>query len=247
MITSIKIDDIVYGINATAVNGHQVELTGVSSNTDTLPTTAQTKKYVDDKIYDLTSGSIADLRDETNDLYSITDDLQTQISDNKDEFQSMIEDEATARSTGDTNTLTSAKAYTDEAVSAKLLTMWPIGSVYIAANNNVSPAVLVGGTWEQINDRVLVSAGTRFLCGTTGGSWYHTITIKEMPSHQHMVRLRRIDGVQGTEGPNGVIDGNGCWNYWTVDNAGNSEFTGGGESMEIVPPYLAVYMWKRIA
>ena len=117
-ISAVKIENTQYGINASTVDGHTVEVTGISSNTTTLPTTAQVKSYIDTQITNLKDGRITDLEDETSDLYSITDDLQTQITDNKDELKSMIEDESTVRSTGDTNTLTSAKAYTDEMVSS---------------------------------------------------------------------------------------------------------------------------------
>ena len=47
--------------------------------------------------------------------------------------------------------------------------IYPIGSVYISVNN-VSPATLFGGTWEQIKDKFLLSAGDTYANGSTGGS-----------------------------------------------------------------------------
>ena len=36
--------------------------------------------------------------------------------------------------------------------------------------NNVNPSTLFGGTWQQIEDRFLLSAGSSYIAGNTGGS-----------------------------------------------------------------------------
>lgn len=36
--------------------------------------------------------------------------------------------------------------------------------------NNTSPATLFGGTWVQLKDRFLLSAGDTYTAGNTGGS-----------------------------------------------------------------------------
>lgn len=102
---------------------------------------------------------------------------------------------------------------------------------------------------------------------TTAG---HTLTITEMPKHEH----RSMKWGNGTEyyfGVNGSSPGSdGWWNFtYTGGGAGSSEpnfYTnkvgGGGShshgntgsttpgntgSSSNLPPYLAVYMWKRTA
>lgn len=62
--------------------------------------------------------------------------------------------------------------------------VYPVGSIYISANN-VNPATLFGGTWEQIKDRFLLATGNTYLNGTTGGEATHILTTEEMPSHAH--------------------------------------------------------------
>lgn len=86
--------------------------------------------------------------------------------------------------------------------------VYPIGSIYMSVNAT-SPASLFGGTWEQIQNRFLLAAGSTYTAGTTGGSaththtiahthtyahthttpatttGSHTLTIAEMPSHEH--------------------------------------------------------------
>ena len=61
--------------------------------------------------------------------------------------------------------------------------IYPIGSIYISANNT-NPHDLFGGTWEQLRDRFLLGCGTKEN-GTVGGEENHTLTVAEMPSHNH--------------------------------------------------------------
>ena len=46
-IKKVQIGENIYDIDAKSVDGHQIEQTGVASNTNTIPTTAQVKAYVD--------------------------------------------------------------------------------------------------------------------------------------------------------------------------------------------------------
>lgn len=134
---------------------------------------------------------------------------------------------------------------------------YPVGSIYISANST-SPAELFGGTWEQIKDRFLLAAGDTYEAGSTGGEAQHTLTVDEMPEHRH---IPYIDG--DTSNPNfrlfmGRDD-------WYIDAVGTSQFrvttdygtyrgfealtnpVGGSKPHNNLPPYLAVYAWKRIA
>ena len=62
--------------------------------------------------------------------------------------------------------------------------VYPVGSIYMSVNNT-SPATLFGGTWEQLKDKFLLSAGNIYTNGNTGGEATHTLTINEMPRHTH--------------------------------------------------------------
>ena len=62
--------------------------------------------------------------------------------------------------------------------------VYPVGSIYMSVNN-VSPATFLGGTWTQIKDRFLLSAGDSYTAGSTGGAATHTLTTAQMPSHTH--------------------------------------------------------------
>ena len=76
--------------------------------------------------------------------------------------------------------------YTSNSLVSDLLNrVYPVGSIYMSAVN-VSPASFLGGTWQAIEQgRMLMAAGSSWQAGTTGGAAYHTLTVAEMPAHDH--------------------------------------------------------------
>lgn len=64
------------------------------------------------------------------------------------------------------------------------LDAYPVGAYYISSEPT-SPATLFGGTWERIQDRMIVAAGSTFTAGTTGGSTTKTLSVQNMPYHNH--------------------------------------------------------------
>lgn len=122
--------------------------------------------------------------------------------------------------------------------------IYPIGSIYMSVNST-SPATIFGGTWEQLEDRFLLAAGSTYAAGSTGGEAAHTLTVTEMPSHRHGL----------TDGPanNAGRAGTGTSHFGTVQmdvvwaSGYQTDATGGDQAHNNMPPYLAVYMWKRTA
>lgn len=125
-----------------------------------------------------------------------------------------------------------------------LLSAYPVGSIYISTVST-SPSTLFGGTWERIKDTFLLAAGSTYAAGATGGEATHTLTVNEMPSHSHY--QKRYWGSSGsanqayTEGAE-----------FTNPNVYGSQIdtthsTGGDQPHNNMPPYLAVYVWKRTA
>jgi hypothetical protein len=101
---------------------------------------------------------------------------------------------------------------------------YPVGSIYMSVNN-INPTNFFGGTWEQIKDRFLLSAGDTYSAGTTGGSPTNT--------HSH---------ARAGDGGNISTVANVSGNYVI----GNKNFVS-SSTISIMPPYLAVYVWKRTA
>jgi hypothetical protein len=116
--------------------------------------------------------------------------------------------------------------------------IYPVGSIYMSLNET-NPSAFFGGTWEQIQDRFLLAAGSTYAAGDTGGEAEHTLTVSEIPSHNHTVYARS------------VYSGTGSYiALCNKDNSSTSYVTsdkGGGKAHNNMPPYLAVYMWQRTA
>ena len=119
--------------------------------------------------------------------------------------------------------------------------IYPIGSIYMSVSN-VSPSTLFGGTWSKIEGRFLLGTSNSYALNTTGGEATHTLTISEMPSHNHTVSYLK----QSAGNDYQFCAGIGAWQTTGVKN-GNIEYTGGGQAHNNMPPYLAVNIWKRTA
>ena len=151
------------------------------------------------------------------------------------------------------------KAYFDEDVeiagtlklSGKTLVdlIYPVGSVYISFNNKADPSVLFGGTWERIRNRFLWAADEYGVMGATGGEESHTLTEAEIAPHKHAMAY----GPDSSEGSTGFSYGiaagsatNSAGGRGYESNLGTFS-AGGGQPHNNMPPYLAVYTWKRTA
>ena len=118
---------------------------------------------------------------------------------------------------------------------------YPVGAIYLSVTN-VNPATLFGGTWEAIGGRFLLGANSTYAAGSTGGESAHKLTTSEMPRHNHTLDNYNVSAGNTTA-------------YMTVQAQakvgynGNVQtlYTGGDGSHNNMPPYLAVYMWKRTA
>lgn len=135
--------------------------------------------------------------------------------------------------------------------------IYPIGSIYLSMNST-NPGLLFGGTWEQVEGRFLLGVGsttdetgdTRFYdIGATGGEYSHILTESEMPNHTHDFRYG-----------SGANSGGLVWGLPTnnIEEANTTVFKndtyealimrkGGSQSHNNMPPFLAVFMWKRVS
>ena len=143
-------------------------------------------------------------------------------------------------------------------VNGILELLYPKGAIYISTVAT-NPSVLFGfGVWEQIEDVFLLGAGSAYTAGSTGGESTHTLTVQEMPVHSHTVNAHSHaigldnDTTIGTYGWSLHINQNGnsvTGAQKTVTSGTSSPNTntiGGGVAHNNMPPYLTVYMWKRI-
>ena len=120
--------------------------------------------------------------------------------------------------------------------------VYPVGSIYMSINN-VSPATLFGGKWVQIEGRFLLGASTTYKANTTGGEATHTLTADEIPNHQHVLWYPNEGGEQSAA--IGYPEA-GSKNTWYAE-ASKTGGAGGGAAHNNMPPYLVVYMWRRLS
>ena len=138
-------------------------------------------------------------------------------------------------------------AYITGAAPANILeSVYPVGAIYISTVAT-NPKTLFGfGTWEQIQDRFLLAAGSTYAAGATGGEATHTLTVNEMPNHGHRAYIRDYINTTSIEAFTKA-----SYSYTsTASDCGTAgsilEKVGGGAAHNNMPPYLAVYMWKRV-
>ena len=135
--------------------------------------------------------------------------------------------------------------------------VYPVGSIYMSVNN-ASPATLFGGTWEQIQDRFLLAAGSTYSAGATGGAATHTLTVDEMPSHGHggfpESPWHSYGADFGGQSDRSELAVNFNLHVNSVNSHpykygvfGSNMYVGGSKTHNNMPPYLTVYVWKRTA
>lgn len=148
-------------------------------------------------------------------------------------------------------TLTQALALLNTTKLAKtevLNAVYPVGSIYLSVSST-SPATLFGGTWEAMGGRFLLGADATYPAGSTGGEASHTLTTSEMPNHTHCTAVEYSAGTSSINAWSLLIK-QGSWetpgtaytNAWA-----SNQFVGGDAPHNNLPPYLAVYIWKRTA
>lgn len=120
--------------------------------------------------------------------------------------------------------------------------IYPVGSIYLSVNAT-NPSVLFGGTWEQVKGKFLVGvdpSDTDFNTSEkTGGEKTHKLTVDEMPSHNHPGIFKYTNQSNGWYARLYLgTDGK------AIENEGK---TGGDKPHNNLPPYMTVYMWKRIS
>lgn len=124
--------------------------------------------------------------------------------------------------------------------------VYPVGSIYISVNS-INPNSLFGfGIWEQIKDKFLLAAGDIHGAGEIGGEESHTLTSDEIPSHSHQFNRQQLwkndPGVLNSNLDAGYGLGIKSLNIYTD----NTTSVGGGSAHNNMPPYLSVYIFKRI-
>lgn len=147
-------------------------------------------------------------------------------------------------------TLTKSGMAADAAVTGELLRLkaldnaYPVGAIYLSTVDK-NPMELFGGKWERIKDVFLLGAGDRWAAGEMDGEANVILNSDQIPTHSHEVRYTVAGGNTGFESDTlrAYKHGETTGEVRTMYLSGG----GGNEAHNNMPPYLAVYMWKRVA
>ena len=159
------------------------------------------------------------------------------------------------------DTAVSVNAFAATMKKIILDTLCPIGKWWISSDPT-DPGKLVGGTWEREKGKFILAADdSTYKAGDTGGEAEHVLTVDEMPNHTHRFQLNNESdpgylpkgsnpqaictgkSINSSSPTNGVFtDKKGSWSQIR-----GIEQTGGGKAHNNMPPYIAVYVWKRTA
>lgn len=140
-------------------------------------------------------------------------------------------------------------------ISSIIDVAYPVGSIYISSNT-MHPSVIFGGVWERFaEDKFLLSAGSTYANGSTGGSATVKLTSAQsgVPAHSHKYQdynttytLKTTNRKPGTSTAvaygTSLTAGGGA----TERTSSNNTAANASQAHENMPPYLAVYMWERV-
>ena len=140
------------------------------------------------------------------------------------------------------------------------------------------PNTIYSGTkWEQKKDVFILAAGDTYPAGSTGGEAQHTLTVEEMPNHDHVEMANNsysdphglswlVDTSESGNDAGFIFDLN-KFNPWknavssktgVTSTAGVADWTekgkaigtaisGGSQPHNNLPPYFAMPFWVRTA
>lgn len=151
----------------------------------------------------------------------------------------------------DDNKVLASQITNNTTSGSMFLKVYPVGSIYISTSSE-NPGNIYGGTWEEYaKGRTLVgvdSSDSDFsIVEKLGGEKTHTLTIDEMPSHNHTLTTYSVNsGTVDATAPHLIYKDytNTAYKsegYYWMSNAG------GSQAHNNLQPYITTYIWKRTA
>lgn len=142
-----------------------------------------------------------------------------------------------------------------EQLNGLLDVFYPVGSYYETSDISFYPSSEWGGTWVEDTKGYVTVGGLRdggdtpreggldIDGGVTTGEVEHTLTVDEMPSHNHLVY---IDSFISTDSQTDTVRGGHVSKTAQNIRYSTSE-TGGSLPHNNIQPSIGVYRWHRIA
>lgn len=133
---------------------------------------------------------------------------------------------------------------------------YPIGSIYMSVNK-INPQELFGGTWIRIKEKFLFGAvddnetnSDKFAVDKTGGALNVTLNLEDL-EHYHTSDNEFSNSKIYNANYNTVAEGSKEISDTYLDSFRTDypkyNYSEDEIKLESMPPYLAVYIWKRTA
>ena len=149
------------------------------------------------------------------------------------------------------STNTPINSYNLEEMQKKILdSVYPIGRGFIDFTNTDYSNYL-GFTWERelvgLTPVGYDASDEDFdTIGAIGGEKTHTLTIDEMPNHNHILEMRNCSAIDSdTSQPTEPYYPKGT--NWNSSSEWETSFLGNNKPHNNMPPYKVVAYWKRTA
>lgn len=167
----------------------------------------------------------------------------------------------------DSNTLATAKGLNSLRKKVDSICPYNVGDIYITTKSGNPSSTWLGTTWDRIEGRFLFATSGGEGAGTTGGSNSKTLSIANLPSHNHSASQSAHSHTQpahthkyNTFGIGSsrlaVIDSYNNGGTTSTTSAGGENtgaaqppisvgHTGNGAAFDVRPAYYTVHVWKR--
>ena len=153
---------------------------------------------------------------------------------------------------------------------ATLDQVYPVGSIYMSINST-DPSTLFGGSWTRLKDTFLLACGDTYSSDGDVATSQHgsaTVTLTSAQSglkahghgmdhnhnHRHNLNKSFSTGSGSTSAYTVSSNRSTSTQYTGYDSTASSKKTtddntasNASQAHENMPPYMAVYMWKRIS
>ena len=126
---------------------------------------------------------------------------------------------------------------------------------FFVSDDPTSPASFIGGTWERIEGKFIMGASDTYPAGATGGEESVKLTRKNIPVLSTRKGVAAVDTVG-----NAIHIPQWGWIYAATQvansdgyNSYTAQWTDVGtddvdmQNVNNMPPYIAVYIWRRVA
>ena len=192
-------------------------------------------------------------------FYAVKDYDEIGVSINGSEEPALTREELAKKIAELEKIVSDNKSELENKINSNFDKIYPVGSIYISTSST-NPSTIYGGTWERYGQgKTLVGLNeseTEFsTVNKIGGEKTHTLTVNEMPSHNHDFRYSTDNAVtfyNAGVGKDGTYTGDNFLGFSNSVSLFASYVvvlsnTGSSQPHNNLQPYITVYMWKRVS